>query len=688
MKKILRTISIIIIATTKLNSQNNDSLRYNLNDSLFYNLEEIEITVSNEIKYTKHNNTYEFDVAGTRFEQQNNLIQSLKLLPYVQIQNNQLKVANQKCVIEINNNVIELPNEELINLLNSIDPANVSKIQITANSYKYGDKSTVINIILKQKINQYKISVQSTNGTRYNYYNESSLNTLLVTNKVWNINTFHYNYLPYHYNGFLQKITSVENIYSNYIERNKDKNLFGFSQIKLALPKHLETIFNLYFNNTNNNNQSVSYNATQTIRQTLINTREYHYFGEGILKKEFKDSSNLTIGALFFQRETQQNLSQSVVTINDNQFIKTNAPFFRLKADVSIYKEKFNIHFGTKAYRIIITSNSIWNNLLNEKFNYAEYSLYSYFSFETYINKINFNFNLSHEYAQLSNQISTDYNQNVFKYLLNTPLININLNWNQNNEINHSISLNNLIIKPDYSNFNSISSISNQLYFSSGSQNMKPSTAYQINYAINYKNIFLSLNLNYIKNFISNTIEYNENQNQLVNTYKNFEKILSSDFTLSWNKEIVPNFLFIKLYNTFSYFKLFDKSYYLHSTSPINDFNFTVIFSLNKIQAALNYYLTSDYYDGIFYHKLAHYPNLTMSYKINNKIKLFFEINDPFKTNLANQYNTLLPHYYYQSRVYYDYKMFNIMIKFTFQSINFKKFEIENSTDDVKRFNK
>lgn len=71
MKKILRTISIIIIATTKLNSQNNDSLRYNLNDSLFYNLEEIEITVSNEIKYTKHNNTYEFDVAGTRFEQQN-----------------------------------------------------------------------------------------------------------------------------------------------------------------------------------------------------------------------------------------------------------------------------------------------------------------------------------------------------------------------------------------------------------------------------------------------------------------------------------------------------------------------------------------------------------------------------------------------------------------------------------------
>ncbi|GAB4204905.1 MAG: hypothetical protein Fur0023_13200 [Bacteroidia bacterium] len=652
-----------------------------------FNLETIEIIAPDEIKYEKKNNTYEFDVSGTKFEKQINLTQSLNLLPQLSIQNNEIKFANQKCIIEINGQILELPADEIVNVLNSIDPSQVSKIYITTNSYKYGNKSTVINIKTKNLNKQYRVSVQTTHGSRYNYFNDQSIQSTFRVRSIQNMNSMKYNITPYFYSGDISKVTPFDNISTSYNEKDNRKKLNIFNQLSFNITPKISLIFNDFYSNNQINNNSLSFTKIQSIRQTTSSVKNESYYAENSVNFDFSDSSKLNISGLFYNRNEKQTNSETYFdTLSAGQIINSRLPYIRLNADFTLLKPYFNLYSGIKVYQLNSFSDNILNNINRTKFKYHEQSVRAYVTIEKNFGNISLNLNVANEYINLYNTLNLNDTPNTFQYHLNIPLVNLNCNWETSKKWYHSISLNNDVLKPNYSNFNSIKSISNELYYSVGSQNMKPALAYQLNYSLSNQTIFLSTNLSYVKNYISNMLDYDSHSNQILNTYKNFNQIYSADISISYNKELIPNFWFLKSMNTLMYINIKDNNYQIHPTTPMFSSELIQYFLINNIQIGLNYYFNSDFYDGLIYHNLSHYINFVLSYTINKQFKVFLEINDPLKTNRDNQIRTLLPNYIYQSRIYYDYKFFSIQIKYTLQSKNFKKSSITQDENEIKRF--
>jgi hypothetical protein len=684
-KKYIKTKTLLFLVFAQSAYAQTDTLNQVFKDT--FNLETIEIIAPDEIKYEKKNNTYEFDVSGTKFEKQINLIQSLNLLPQLSIQGNEIKFANQRCIIEINGQILELPPDELINVLNSIDPSQVSKIYITTNSYKYGNKSTVINIKMKNINNQHRISAQTTHGSRYNYFNDHSIQSTFKLKSVQNINSIKYTINPYFYSGSILKETPFDNISTSYNEKDIREKMSIFNQLALNITPKIDFITNDFYSHNQINNNSLSFTNIQSIRQTNSSVKNENYYTENSVNFDFSDSVKLQLSGLFYRKNEKQTNTESYFdTLSNNQTIRSRLPYIRLNADFTLLKPYLNLYTGIKIYQLNSYSDNIFSNNSLTKFKYHEQSARIYINIEKIFRNINLNLNLANEYIKLYNTLISNDTPNTFQYHINIPLVNLNCNWETSKKWYHSISLNNDVIKPNYANFNSIKSISNELYYSVGSQNMKPSLAYQLNYSVSNQKFFFSTNLSYIKNYISNMLDYDASSNQILNTYKNFNQIYAADISLSYNNELIPNFWFLKSMSSLMYINMKDNNYQIHPTTPMFSSELIQYFLINNIQIGLNYYFNSDFYDGLIYHNLSHYINFVLSYAINKQLKVFIEINDPLKTNRDNQIRTLLPNYVYQSKIYYDYKFFSIQIKYTLQSKNFKKSTITQDENEIKRF--
>ena len=85
-----------------------------------------------------------------------------------------LKIFNKIAIVEINGIQTQMTGNDLESYLKSLDPKNLKKIIIDSNpNASYGsDVNAVVNIILFQKQDNYRLAINATNGTRSKYFNK------------------------------------------------------------------------------------------------------------------------------------------------------------------------------------------------------------------------------------------------------------------------------------------------------------------------------------------------------------------------------------------------------------------------------------------------------------------------------------------------------------------------------------
>src|SRR5699024_3962134 len=116
-----------------------------------------------------------------------------------------LKVMGKKSMVEINGTETLMEGDQLEDYLKSLDPQSIKEIEVEPNpGAKYGSEiEAYINIVLKNKINNYRLGLNSTNGFKNKYFSKSNINYALNTEKIRLFTNYSFSYDPKKHHGYV-----------------------------------------------------------------------------------------------------------------------------------------------------------------------------------------------------------------------------------------------------------------------------------------------------------------------------------------------------------------------------------------------------------------------------------------------------------------------------------------------------
>ncbi len=653
-------------------------------------IDEVKIVTETNLKLKQENNKYEVSVAGTSFQNTLNTWEGLKQIPMLRVnEGDGLKVNNKTAIVEINGLQSLMSGVDLENYLKSLDPKTIKKIQINSNpNASYGSEvNAVVNIILSQKQGSYRVGINTTNGVRTNYFNNSNGNYALNRKNTRLYTTYSFDYLPIRNTSEINsQIGNQLPLIVNYKENDKQKNHQSYINFNFDIGKKNQIDLTSILNFSKNNKIGKSNNATFN-RDISLNSKNRTLQFAQVWKHSVNDSVTLKIGSYqVYKNANSQNNALTNNSFPEYQLIKTRIPIFIGFLDYS-NKNKLGLSetgIRFNAINVNNENNSIINLANNNSpFQYQEKVLALYFNHSFDISEtkslafgirsessfINYNFNNSLSNLTFSNSI---------KYT--NLLYNINYNWQTKNERNFSLSFRKQIQRPNYSSLNPFRSINSDVIYFSGDSQINPSKLYTLTFETSKNDWSYYLQSGLFDDYISTFTEVKDNL--ITETYKNFKTILFTGFGVEYNKEFFKKKWVTKVSLDFTYFKINDSNYTFVNSTP--SANFTTINSIdlgNKFKLNVNYIFSNTYKDGLVKHYERQRLDLTLSKKLNSNFQILISANDIFKSNYAWE-ETTIPNYFYGSRYYEDIRSIALTIKWNITGKSYKVREIEKPDGD------
>ena len=649
-------------------------------------LKEIIVSTDPTIKTEFSKGKYELFLTGTNFQKASDTWEGLKMIPIVQL-NAGIMLNSKPAILEINGIKQLIPPSEIENFIKGLDPKVIHKIELITNpnsSYE-NDVKAVINIIIKEKNDSYRIILSQYNGYRSDIFNNSNLNFSKSTNKYRIYLNYGYNSTPTTNIGkIIQQfgIDSKQEI--DYEENNKTNIHRFFFNLNSELSKKLN--FDFTSRTLLDSTLGVGRNSSlgTNFNQNLGNHAIRFQFAETI-KLKINDSSSIKFGS--YQVSSQENsfnkITHSSLTNSYNQTIHSKIPILIGFIDynkIGVLGERSS---GLKIHSVRINNDNSeirQNFLLNQPFEYTEkvFSLYQNYTINGTQNNQFINLGLRYEFTNVDYKFSSNDSILVDGFKLNNLFYRLSYNWISKNKWNNSINLDNNIIRPNYSYLNPFLIKGSDVIANSGNSKVVPTRVY--NFGLEkYKDDWnYYLNFNYFKDFISSFFE-NKN-NLIVSTYKNFDQLYVISTGLDYSKSFFENLWINKTSFSSFYNFLKDSNYKISNSSPQLSFSTNNQILLGKTTFFINYQFTSAFRDGLIKHYSNQNFNINISRKLNAKWTITVLTNDLFRTNRVWE-KTTLENYLYNSNYYYNERFIGLNIRFNFTSSKFKPYKINSLSD-------
>lgn len=650
-------------------------------------LDEVIITSSSGISLKKENGKFVTNVQNTSFENTNSVWEGLKQVPLINVDDNSFKVNNKDAIIEINGVQTQMSGADLGDYLKSLSPNTIKKIEINATpNVSYGSEvNAVINIITQNKLNNYRLGVNFSNGFRTKYYNNENVYFYLNTSKINIYTNYSYGNLPKINTATItQRILKKPEELLNYKENNNQKKHNLSLNITLSFKqKNTIDLTNVYsFRKTDL--QGVSKNETFN-KNIFVNSKNKIIQLTQTWKHKVNDSTAFKLG---FYEVFKNFKTESSSTINNmgnvTQQTKSEIPLFIGFFDYSTSNKLGIISLGLKYNDTRVKDDNIaffLNQKQSSPYRYNEkiVSLYANQQIKLAKGK-DISIGIRSESSIIDYSFfNAQLNKNIVNKINYTDILyNVNYNWFK--KWYNAISFRKQISRPNYSYLNPFKSANSDITLFGGNINVSPMKHYSLSYQAVKGKIAFYIQSGLMKDFIS-TINELEN-NTIVSTYRNFDKLFYNAVGMYIRESFFNNKWTTSNGINYSYYLLKDNSFNeIGSATPVIDFTSNNIIKLGKkTNLNINYNVIPSYYDGLINHYTRHNLGFNISKKMRSfSISLFAK--DIFKTQTSSS-KTSFKNFLYQSNYYGDNRLFGFSLRWNLTGKAYKDKSIKEIKDD------
>lgn len=653
-------------------------------------LGEVVIKTKSAMRIKQEKGKLKVAVAGTNFDESINAWEGLKKTPLLDVGDGKdVKIMGKKAMVEINGIETMMEADQLEDYLKSLDPQSIKEIEVEPNpGAKYGSEiEAYVNIVLKNKINNYRLGLNSTNGFKNKYFNNSNINFALNTEKIQLFTNYTFSYDPQKNHGTV--IEEVEeSSRQTFFDKNESLSRNHIANINFGWDlneKNTITLNNLFlwkdddFSNltTKEDFEREVYKANES--QLIQLSQSW--------KHRFNDTVYLKVGGYeVFRKNTGNNLAITNSFAEEKQRLTSDIPIYIAYADFH-HENKWGITETGLKYRNITVENDNQNKGINEyssPYNYKEEVLAAYLE-----HTLNFNngSNLTLGLRSESSFIKYDYTNPITEESYhNKPeytniLYSADYNWTNKKERYFNLAFRKTIDRPDYSALNPFQEISDNLIYSSGDTRLDPAQFYSLDFYTFKGDWVFYANTGYVKDFISNFFEVENNQINM--TYQNFKDVYLASAGFQYNKSFFRGKWMTKTGAGLSYFILKDSRFSIENSTPAAFINTNNSVQLaDKLNLNIDFSVYPRFKDGLMDHKGSSKLDISISQKIGNQFSLLLYAHNILKTDRHWEHTTV-PNYYYETKMYPSYRTFGLTVKYTITGRAYKEEYIQEDDDQA-----
>lgn len=655
-------------------------------------LDAVIIKSKPKMRLTRQQGKLTVHVKNTNFEETRNVWEGLKKVPMLRVNDQEsVEILGKSAIVEINGIRTKMSGSTLENYLKSLDPEAVEKIELEPNpGAAYGSQvSAYINIVLKNGLNNYRLSLQSTNGTRQDYFNTSGVNLSLNLKKVRLYTTYNFGYTPITTESDLEKqIGNNPTQHTANLTEDVTRSHSATANLYLTLSDNDQLNLNNYFS-TSNSDQSAWSNRPGVTRFFNSESRNHRFQFAQVWKHQFNDSVSLKVGAYeVFKKGEGHNFAQLNAGTPQYQELNTEIPILIGFADYENTNPWGTTSAGVR-YRNISVENKNKNFRANQVFSapyhYDEKVVSAYLQHSiTTGDYSNLRLGIRSESSIIDYTFTAATTADSFS---DSPrytnlLYSAQYSWYAiENRRLYNFAFRKTLKRPNYSALNPFLELSSDGTYTSGDTRLDPQQLYSLTFYTHKGDWTLYATVGYIKDLISNT--YILKHNTITQNYQNFANTYYGALGAEYNHDFFNEFWTTKIGIDAQYFYLEDDAFVMDKFTPKFNLSTHNTFNLADTWTAnLDFYYRTTFQDGLFKHHNTANLSLSVRKTLGQHFIATLYADDLLKTN-RTWLETTVPDFYYSAKHYPDSPTIGFTLRYTLTGKAYKEEPKNSQIDDA-----
>jgi hypothetical protein len=672
-------------------------------DSLAQKLNEVVIT-QNKKTFTNSNGNIKVDVANSIYNAIPNPVDLLSRLPLVQVNPNRESIS----IVGKGNPLIYIDNQRVgMNELNALAVADIKTIEIIQNpSSKYEAEGRAVILITRKlsKKDSFKTEISETASFKKHYNNYLGFNSSFKKDKLeWKANFSYNRRNPWENHSIAYQIPQAD-IISNYdvtANSNVKQYIFGGGlfykineedyvsvNINSNLRNDTFDINTFTFNQNQNDQNNVFTLSDNSSKKNFINSFiNYSKKIEAIDTKLFAGFQYSNFNQHLWSL-VENNYNETELELSQNRDQKFNVDAFSGRIDLEKkFKNEMNLEYGGLYSAPKSRSNyDVFDYDKNENttfdYNFKEANLAAYSQFSGKIKKAAFSVGLRVENTNVSGKYSTDDAFLIDKNYTNLfPKAQLSFSIDSTKSV--SVDYSKSISRPNYSSLSMIAAYINPYFIYGSNINLGPTFMDVISTVFQYHDKSIKLTLYQNKNPVYQDFVFDNQNNVLTFTEKNFQK--ESGF----NIELTMPFTYKFWTNTnslvFTKNKIEDEKALFNSSKPYLYYYSNNTFKLPKdFTFVLSFWGATKQKEGVFERNAKLIFDMSLAKSFGKNWNCTLSYNDVFKNTIYSERFTI-NNISSRARYLVDANEISITLRYSFGKIKESEFKEKSVNENESR---
>lgn len=672
-------------------------------DSLSQKLNEVVIT-QNKKTFTNSNGNIKVDVANSIYSAIPNPVDLLSRLPLVQVNPNRESIS----IVGKGNPLIYIDNQRVgMNELNALAVADIKTIEIIQNpSSKYEAEGRAVILITRKlsKKDSFKTEISETASFKKHYNNYLGFNSSFKKDKLeWKANLSYNRRNPWENHSIAYQIPQAD-IISNYdvtANSNVKQYIFGGGLFyKINEEDYVSVNINSNLRNDTFDINTFTFNQNQNDQNNVFtlsdNSSKKNFINSFInYSKKIKAIDTKLFAGFQYSNFNQHlwslvenNYNETELELSQNRDQKFNVDAFSGRIDLEKkFKNEMNLEYGGLYSAAKSKSNyDVFDYDHNEnttfEYNFKEANLAAYSQLSGKIKKAAFSVGLRIENTNVSGKYSTDNS-----FLINKKYTNLfpkaQFSFSIDSTKSLSVDYSKSISRPNYSSLSMIAAYINPYFIYGSNINLGPTFMDVISTVFQYHDKSIKLTLYQNKNPVYQDFVFDNQNNVLTFTEKNFQK--ESGF----NIELTLPFTYKFWTNTnslvFTKNKIEDEKALFNSSKPYLYYYSNNTFKLPKdFTFVLSFWGATKQKEGVFERNAKLIFDMSLAKSFDKNWNCTLSYNDVFKNTIYSERFTI-NNISSRARYLVDANEVSITLRYSFGKIKESEFKEKTVNENESR---
>ncbi|PBJ09072.1 outer membrane beta-barrel family protein [Flavobacterium sp. ACN6] len=674
-----------------------------LKDSISQKLNEVVIT-QNKKTFTNSNGNIKVDVANSIYNAIPNPVDLLSRLPLVQVNPNRESIS----IVGKGNPLIYIDNQRVgMNELNALAVADIKTIEIIQNpSSKYEAEGRAVILITRKlsKKDSFKTDISETASFKKHYNNYLGFNSSFKKGKLeWKAN-FNYNRRnPWENHSIAYQIPQADIISDYDVTANSHVNQYIFGGglfYKINEEDYVSVNVNSNLRNDTFDINTFTFNQNQNDQNNVFtlsdNSSKKNFINSFVnYSKKIKAIDTKLFAGFQYSNFNQHlwslvenNYNETELELSQNRDQKFNVDAFSGRIDLEKkFKNEMNLEYGglysaakSKSDYDVFDYQKDENTTFD--YNFKEANLAAYSQLSGKIKKVSFSVGLRVENTNVSGKYSTD---NVFlidkNYTNLFPKAQFSFSIDSTKSV--SVDYSKSISRPNYSSLSMIATYINPYFIYGSNINLEPTYMDVISTVFQYHDKSLKLTLYQNRNPVYQDFVFDNENNILTFTEKNFQK------ESGYNIELTLPFTYKFWTNTnslvFTKNKIEDENALFNSSKPYLYYYSNNSFKLPKdFTFVLSFWGATKQKEGVFERNAKLIFDMSLAKSFGKNWNCTLSYNDVFKNTIYSERFTI-NNISSRARYLVDANEISITLRYSFGKIKESEFKEKSVNENESR---